>query len=151
MANFLLPEWLEQIDPQMKQYSTELEKFGFGSLKTLRNIDGDDLNNYFPEILPGYKKALLEEARKLRTPVKVVDNVVNPVYAEAVSTKRQRQLTFVNNNSSASNSNLYLNQLSRYISSCQRISKLLSLSRVLFHLRINLLSSSRQHKIFHIT
>ena len=54
-------------------------------------------------MLPGHKKALLGEARKLRTPVKVVDNIVNPVYAEAVSTKRQRQLDFVNNNSSASN------------------------------------------------
>ena len=78
------------------------------------NIDGDDLNNYFPEMLPGHKKALLGEARKLRTPVKVVHNIVNPVYAGAVSTK----LHFVNNNSSARSSNL--NQLSRYISTIPR-------------------------------
>jgi len=40
-------------------------------VKTLRNIKNDDISNYFPEMLPGHKKALLGEASKLRTPVKV--------------------------------------------------------------------------------
>ena len=35
-----------------KQRVDGLEKFAFGSLKTLRNIV-DDINNYLPEILPG--------------------------------------------------------------------------------------------------
>jgi hypothetical protein len=70
MGSFSLEEWLEQIDPSMKEYANELEKFGFGSLKTLKNIDGCNISNYFPEMLPGHKKALLGEARKLITPVK---------------------------------------------------------------------------------
>ncbi len=70
--SFSLSKWLEQIDPSMKEYAAKLENFGFGSLKTLWNIDNDDISNYFPEMLPGHKKALLGEARKLRTPVKSV-------------------------------------------------------------------------------
>ena len=36
MGSFSLEEWLEQIDPSMKEYANQLEKFGFGSLKTLQ-------------------------------------------------------------------------------------------------------------------
>ena len=73
MGSFSQGEWLEQIDPAMKQYADSLEKFGFGSLKTLRHIDGDDINSYFPEMLPGHRKALLGEAKKLSTPIKSTD------------------------------------------------------------------------------
>ncbi len=87
-----------------------MENFGFESLKTLRNIDNDDISNYFPEMLPGHKNALLGEARKLRTPVKSVHvDVTNDISTDqSVHCKRQRQLEFVNTTSSAgrnSNSN----------------------------------------------
>ena len=105
--SFSLSKWLEQIDPAMKEYAVKLENFGFGSLKTLRNIDNDDISNYFPEMLPGHRKALLGEARKLITPVKSVRiNATNDISADqSVHCKRQRQLEFVNNTSSSPNSN----------------------------------------------
>ena len=102
MVSFSLEEWLEQIDPSMKEYAYQLEKFGFGSLKTLRNIDGDDISNYFPEMLPGHKKALLGEARKLITPVKGTDATISKGQDSEVNKKRQRQLDFINNNISTS-------------------------------------------------
>ena len=91
----------------MKEYAAKLENFGFGSLKTLRNIDNDDISNYFPEMLPVHKKALLGEARKLRTPVKsVCVYVTNDISTDqSVHCKRQRQLEFVNTTSSGRNSN----------------------------------------------
>ena len=59
MASLSLPQWLEQIDMSMRECAT----FGFGSFKTLRNIDNDDISNYFPEKFPGHRKALLGEAK----------------------------------------------------------------------------------------
>lgn len=108
MASFSLSQWLEQIDPSMKEYATELEKFGFGSLKTLRNIDGDDISNYFPEMLPGHKKALLGEAKKLRTPVKGIDSTSNASNNQAMNSKHQKQLDFVNNISTNNSPNISL-------------------------------------------
>lgn len=113
MACFSLSNWLEQIDPCMKEYATKLETFGFGSLKTLRNIDGEDINSYFPEMLPGHKKALLGEARKLRTPVKgaVVDLTTTTSSEESGKPKRHRYLDFsaksdCSNTNNSNNSNL---------------------------------------------
>ena len=111
MGSFLLEEWLEQIDPTMKEYASSLEKFGFGSLKTLRNIYSDDINNYLPEMLPGHKKALLEETKKLITPVKVYNETDSSTVASAKCYKRQKQLDFgtnistngQNNNNSSEN------------------------------------------------
>ena len=80
--------------PTMKEYASSLEKFGFGSLKTLRNIDSNDINNYLPEILPGRKKALLEETKKLITPVKVYNETDSLTVASAKCNKRQKQLDF---------------------------------------------------------
>jgi hypothetical protein len=97
MGSFSFEEWLEQIDPSMKEYANQLEKFGFGSLETLRNIDGDNISNYFPEMLPGHKKALLGEARKLITPVKGTDATISKGQDSEVNKKRQRQLDFINN------------------------------------------------------
>ena len=97
MGSFSLEEWLEQIDPTMKEYASNLEKFGFGSLKTLRNIDSDDINNYLPEMLPGSKKALLEETKKLITPVKVYNETDSSTVADAKCNKRQKQLDFGTN------------------------------------------------------
>ena len=73
MASISVSQWLEQIDPSMKGYAKKLEDFGFGTLKTLRNIDAHDINSYIPEMKPGHKKAPLEEARKLVTPVKGIN------------------------------------------------------------------------------
>ena len=106
MASFSLAQWLEQIDPSMKQYAIKLESFGFGSLKTLRNIDNDDISNYFPEMLPGHKKALLGEASKLRTPVKVNEATSNVSNEQPGTKKRQRQIDFVNVNSSNHNNSI---------------------------------------------
>ena len=48
--SFSLSKWLEQIDPSMKEYAAKLENFGFGSLKTLRNIDNDDIYQLLDEV-----------------------------------------------------------------------------------------------------
>ena len=96
MGSFSLEEWLEQIDPTMKEYANNLEKFGFGSLKTLRNIDSD-INNYLPEMLPGHKKALLEETKKLITSVKVYNETDSSTVADTKCNKRQKQLDFGTN------------------------------------------------------
>lgn len=120
MGSFSLEEWLEQIDPTMKDYASNLEKFGFGSLKTLRNIDSDDINNYLPEMLPGHKKALLEETKKLITPVKCNerDSLV------VLDAKRQKQLDFGNkasistnaqNNSTSGNISVVVNATEREV------------------------------------
>ena len=85
MGSFSLEEWLEQIDPTMKEYATNLEKFGFGSLKMLRNIDSDDINNYLPQMLPGHKKALLEET-------KVYNETDSSTVADAKCNKRQKHV-----------------------------------------------------------
>ena len=89
MASFSLAQWLEQIDPSFrrKEYATKLESFGFGSLKTLRNIANEDITNYFPEMLTGHRKALLGDASKLRTPVKVKEATSN-VSNEQPGTKK---------------------------------------------------------------
>ena len=120
MGSFSLEEWLEQIDPTMKEYANNLEKFGFGSLKTLRNIDSEDINNYLPEMLPGHKKALLEETKKLITPVKVYNETDSSTVADAKCNKRQKQLDFGTNistngqngnNNSSGNISVFATQL----------------------------------------
>ena len=108
MASFSLAQWLEQIDPSMKEYATKLESFGFGSLKLYEILtnDSEDISNYFPMMLPGHRKALLGEASKLRTPVKVKEATSNVSNDQPGTKKRQRQIDFVNSNTlSSSNHN----------------------------------------------
>ena len=109
----------------MKEYANNLEKFGFGSLKTLKNIDSDDINNYLPEMLPGHKKALLEETKKLITPVKVHNETDSSTVADAKCNNRQEQLDFGtnistngqngNNNNSSGNISVFVNTTEREV------------------------------------
>ena len=123
MGSFSLEEWLEQIDSTMKEYASNLEKFGFGSLKTLRNIDSDGINNYLPEMLPGHKKALLEETKKLITPVKVYNETDSSTVADAKCNKGQKQLDFgtnistngQNGNNSSENISVVVNTTEREV------------------------------------
>ena len=65
-----------------------------------------DISNYFPEMLPGHRKALLGEASKLRTPVKVKEATSDVSNKQPGTKKRQRQIDFVNSNTlSSSNHN----------------------------------------------